>query len=79
MRPLPLVLPETEAFWTGGREGRLCVKRCPACARLWHPSQSVCAACAHRELEPAAVSGRGTVVGFTVNVQQWLPDRRRAG
>ena len=74
MRPLPLVLPETEAFWTGGREGRLCIKRCPACARLWHPSQTVCAACHHRELEPAAVSGRGTVVGFTINHQQWLPD-----
>jgi uncharacterized OB-fold protein len=74
VRPLPLVLPETEAFWTGGREGQLCIKRCPACARLWHPSQSVCAACHQCELEQAAVSGRGTVIGFTVNHQQWLPD-----
>jgi len=74
VRPLPLVLPETEAFWTGGRRGQLCIKRCPACARLWHPSQSVCVACGQRELEPAAVSGRGTVVGFTINHQQWLPD-----
>jgi acetyl-CoA acetyltransferase/uncharacterized OB-fold protein len=74
VRPLPLVLPETEAFWTGGREGRLCMKRCPSCARLWHPSQTLCAKCHHRELEPAAVSGRGTVVGFTINHQQWLPD-----
>jgi len=74
VRPLPYVLPETEAFWTGGRDGRLCIKRCPTCARLWHPSQVVCAAGDHGELEPAAVSGSATVIGFTVNVQQWLPD-----
>ena len=74
MRPLPLVLPETEAFWTGGREGRLWIKRCPACGRLWHPSHTVCASCPHRELEPAEVSGAATVVACTVNVQQWLPE-----
>jgi acetyl-CoA acetyltransferase/uncharacterized OB-fold protein len=74
VRPLPLVLPETAAFWTGGRAGQLCIKRCPGCARLWHPSQSVCAVCHQCELEQAAVSGRGTVMGFTVNHQQWLPD-----
>ena len=73
MRPLPHVLPETEDFWTGGRDGRLCVKRCPACARLWHPSMVVCAEC-HAELESAEVSGEATVIGFTVNLQQWLPD-----
>ena len=33
MRPLPLVVPETEAFWTGGRDGHLVVKRCPECGR----------------------------------------------
>lgn len=74
MRPLPLVLPETEAFWTGGRDGQLMLKRCPACGRLWHPSQTICAECHHRELEAAAVSGRGTVVGCTINMQQWVPD-----
>ena len=74
MRPLPLVVPETEAFWTGGRDGRLVVKRCPECGRLWHPSATVCGECQARELAPAEVSGRATVVGCTVNLQQWLPD-----
>ncbi len=73
MRPLPQVLPETEDFWTGGRDGRLCIKRCPACARFWHPSQVVCADC-HTELETAEVSGLATVIGCTINLQQWLPD-----
>jgi acetyl-CoA acetyltransferase len=33
----------------------------------------VCAEC-HAELESAEVSGEATVIGFTVNLQQWLPD-----
>jgi acetyl-CoA acetyltransferase/uncharacterized OB-fold protein len=74
VRPLPLVVPETEAFWTGGRDGRLVVKRCAECGRLWHPSATVCGECQARELAPAEVSGRATVVGCTVNLQQWLPD-----
>jgi len=67
------VVPETESFWTGGRDGRLCVKRCPECGRLWHPSQTVCAD-GHVELEPVEASGLGTVIGLTVNLQQWVPD-----
>jgi acetyl-CoA acetyltransferase/uncharacterized OB-fold protein len=67
------VLPETEDFWTGGRDGRLCVNACPGCGRLWHPSQTVCADC-HAALESSEVSGRATVIGCTVNFQEWLPD-----
>jgi acetyl-CoA acetyltransferase/uncharacterized OB-fold protein len=71
--PLPQVLPATEHFWTGGRDGRLCISRCPKCERLWHPFQLICADC-RAELEPAEVSGVATVIGCTVNVQQFLPD-----
>jgi acetyl-CoA acetyltransferase/uncharacterized OB-fold protein len=71
--PLPQVLPETEHFWTGGRDGRLCISRCPKCGRLWHPFQLICADC-RAELEPADVTGVATVIGCTVNVQQFLPD-----
>jgi acetyl-CoA acetyltransferase/uncharacterized OB-fold protein len=74
VRPLPQLVPETTDFWTGGRDGRLCVKRCPACGRLWHPADTLCADCLHAELVSAEVSGRGTIVGFTVNMQQWLPE-----
>ena len=74
MRPLPQLLPETEDFWTGGREGRLRIKRCPECSRWWHPSQVVCGDCHHVELESADASGQGAVIGFTLNLQQWLPD-----
>ncbi len=62
MRPLPQVLPETEDFWTGGRDGRLCVKRCPGVrAAVASRRDTVCAECPRPELESAEVSGRATV------------------
>ncbi len=34
----------------------------------------ICPYCRSRSAKPAPVSGRGTVVGFTVNSHRWLPD-----
>jgi acetyl-CoA acetyltransferase len=34
----------------------------------------VCGECHHTELESVDASGRAVVIGFTINVQQWLPD-----
>jgi acetyl-CoA acetyltransferase/uncharacterized OB-fold protein len=73
VRPLPLVTPDTESFWTGGEVGELRVKRCTTCHRLAHPSLTVCPVCHTPTLLNAVVSGRGTVVGFTINHQPWLP------
>jgi len=73
-RPLPAITPESGFFWTSGADGRLRVRRCPACDLLVHPSLVVCPVCHHSELEPAPVSGRGFVIGSTVNHQQWLPN-----
>jgi acetyl-CoA acetyltransferase/uncharacterized OB-fold protein len=75
VRALPQLLPETEDFWTGGREGRLRMKRCPVCGRWWHPSLIVCGdGHDHAVLESADASGRAVVIGCTVNLQQWVPD-----
>ena len=38
------------------------------------PLRHRCSTCGHRVLESAEVSGHATVIGFTVNLQQWLPD-----
>jgi uncharacterized OB-fold protein len=76
-RKLPLVTAETEAFWTGGREGRLLIQRCTGCGRYQHPPTPLCPVCRTETMEPSAVSGRGTVKTFTVNHQQWLPGLNR--
>jgi acetyl-CoA acetyltransferase/uncharacterized OB-fold protein len=73
-RPLPLLTPENEFFWTAGAEGELRFQRCTACGALLHPPGPICPYCHSRAIEVTGVSGRATVVGFTVNHQQWLPN-----
>jgi hypothetical protein len=70
-RPLPALTPETEFFWTSGADGRLRFLRCDDCYTYAHPPSPVCPQCASRSLTPEAVTGRGTVVTYTVNHQDW--------
>jgi uncharacterized OB-fold protein len=65
----PLMTP----FWTGGAHGQLKICRCHACGTYAHPPTSHCPRCLRRAMEPTAVSGRGTVLTYTVNYQQWIP------
>ena len=72
-RVLPRVTPETEHFWTGGRDGELRFLRCGACGEYVHPPGPVCPRCLSRDLGVEAVSGRATVASYTVNHQPWYP------
>lgn len=72
-RQLPLLDAETGFFWTGGKEGRLLIQRCPACGTYQHPPLPRCRACHGEDVAPVAVSGRGRVVTYTVNHESWLP------
>ena len=73
MRPLPQLTPVNEWFWTSGADGQLRIQRCADCKTFVHPPVPICPVCRSREWEPTVVSGRATVVGFTVNAHQWLP------
>jgi uncharacterized protein len=73
-RKLPALTPETEAFWTGGKDGQLLIQRCSGCKRYQHPPLPLCPICRTETMAPAPVSGKGAVKTFTVNHQQWLPD-----
>ena len=73
MRPLPKLTPENEFFWTSGVDGVLRFQHCEDCDRFLHPPSAVCFRCGGVP-EVKDVSGRGTVVGVTVNYQPWLPD-----
>src|SRR6266550_410701 len=71
-RMLPPLTDANRAFWTGGRDGRLLILRCHACGEWVHPPDSLGHGCGGG-LQPAAVSGRGTVWSFTVNRHLWNP------
>lgn len=70
-RLLPLLDDAVRPFWTGGARGELTFWRCQPCGHYLHPSAPVCPECLSRDLTPEAVSGRGTVVSFTVNHRAW--------
>ena len=72
-RPLPLLTPENEFFWTSGADGRLRFMQCQSCSALIHPPQPVCRYCRCVSLSPSAVSGYATLIGFTVNERFSLP------
>ncbi len=73
-RPLPLITQANRYFWCGGADGQLHILRCGGC-QLWiHPFAGRCPRCSSDAIAPQPVSGRATVVGFSVNHQQWQPD-----
>jgi acetyl-CoA acetyltransferase/uncharacterized OB-fold protein len=74
MRPLPELTLSSGWFWTSGSDGTLRVQGCNDCGELVHPPSPVCPYCRSRASKHVAVSGRGTVVGFTINAHRWLPD-----
>jgi uncharacterized OB-fold protein len=61
-----MLLPEidhtNEAFWTGGREGRLLIGCCTSCATWVHPPVPYCSAC----------GGRGEIYCNTLNHMAWI-------
>lgn len=73
MRPVPQLTPANEWYWTSGRDGTLRIQRCDDCQQYVHPPVPICPECRSRSWTGTPVSGRATVIGFTVTHQQWLP------
>jgi uncharacterized protein len=73
-RKLPALTPDTAPFWQGGARGVLNIHRCAGCTHWFHPPAPVCPRCNSFDVAPQAVSGRGTVMSFTVNHQPWTPE-----
>src|ERR1700712_1131946 len=73
-RKLPALTDDSAPFWQGGAEGLLRIHHCAACDRLFHPPAPICPRCAGDAVAARAVSGRGTVMSFTVNRQPWTPE-----
>jgi acetyl-CoA acetyltransferase/uncharacterized OB-fold protein len=70
-RLLPRLDDAVRPFWTGGARGELTFWRCQSCGHYLHPPAPICPGCLSRHLAAEAVSGRGTLVSFTVNHKQW--------
>jgi acetyl-CoA acetyltransferase/uncharacterized OB-fold protein len=72
-RPLPVVTEDNRYYWQAGADGVMRFKSCNACGALLHPPVPVCRYCRSTDIGIRDVSGRGIVIGFTVNHQPWDP------
>jgi uncharacterized OB-fold protein len=72
-RPLPAINEMNRHFWQSGETGQLRLLRCSDCGTWIHPYAGLCPSCRSSAIAPQPVSGRATVVSFTVNVQPWFP------
>jgi uncharacterized protein len=67
----PAITDDSAAYWTGGSVGELRIYRCDDCGNYIHPPVPVCRKCRSIHVRARAVSGKGTLVSFTVNHQPW--------
>jgi uncharacterized OB-fold protein len=72
-RVLPKLTDLNRHFWQGGEAGELRFLRCRPCGTFVHPPSPVCPDCLGKQLAVEAVSGRATVLTFTLNHQPWVP------
>ncbi len=72
-RVLPAITDRNEPYWSSGRDGVLRLQRCQRCSYYLHPPTVVCPKCWSREIAYEPVSGRATVLTFTINHQPWMP------
>lgn len=69
---LPALDADNRAFWTHGLHGSLAICRCGACRRFIHPPLPICPDCGSSLVFPEPVSGRASVVSFSINYQPWV-------
>lgn len=72
-RPAPPLSERTRPYWLSGADGVLKLATCQACGFRLHPPRPICPKCRGRDIQFAAVSGRGHVHSWTVNRYAWTP------
>ena len=78
-RPVPIADERSAPFFDAARQGRLLIRRCPACARYLAPQRETCDACGSESLEWAPAAGKGKLYSFVVMHQVLHPGFRDEG
>ena len=73
---LPVADLETAPYWEGTSAGKLLIKECGSCGRMFFYPRSHCPSCWSTDTTWREASGRGTVYTFTVVYQNDLPPFR---
>lgn len=72
-KPVPSPTPDTQPYWTGLREGRLCLQACAVCGKVRHYPRPVCDACYSMNATWIEASGHGTVHSWTITHYAFHP------
>jgi len=73
VKPLPEVTKEDRPFWEAAREHRFVLPRCRDCGHVWFPPYLSCQKCLSFDREWIEASGRGTIWGYTIMRQPYVP------
>lgn len=65
-KPLPVIDPGTEPFWTAARDHRLSIPRCRSCGHHHFYPRELCPHCHSDDIEWCDAGGRGTVYSYTI-------------
>ena len=70
---VPSPTPDTQPYWTGLNEGRLCLQACADCGKVRHYPRPVCDACYSMNVKWIEASGRGAVHSWTITHYAFHP------
>ncbi|MET0199091.1 MAG: OB-fold domain-containing protein [Rhodococcus fascians] len=70
---VPAVDETSRFFWEATARGELRIQQCRACSTMQHPPRAFCRNCMSFDLGSQIVSGRATVVTFTIAMQSFHP------
>lgn len=71
--PMPDPDEVSAFFWEGVGRHELLALRCEVCAHYLHPPREVCPRCLSRALAPTRLSGRATLVTWTMPMKTFEP------
>ena len=72
-KPLPTITDEDRPFWEATKAHRLKLARCADCGHVRYPLYASCPKCLSLDREWTDVSGKGTVWGYVLMRQPYLP------
>jgi uncharacterized protein len=65
-KPLPVIDPGSEPFWTAAKDHRLSIPRCRACGQHHFYPRELCPHCYSDDIEWTDVSGKGEIYSYTI-------------
>jgi uncharacterized OB-fold protein len=65
-KPLPVIDPGTEPYWSALREGKFILKHCRACDQAHFYPRELCPHCFSDDLDWIEATGKGVIYSYTI-------------